>query len=145
MQGLELIHSCGLVHADIKLDNFRMSIKPNGNQVRNVITDLGSCCTAGSGQQCLHGTGQHNKCTTAKQGQHSDAASASTDITCKCRIASELWRCSCHYAATSVFSLCGATPSFTHEHCTGALQLRGPCCPFRPGWTSFLSSALVYV
>ena len=57
MQGLELIHNCGLIHADVKLNNFRVGVKPGGSQVHNVITDLGSCGPAGSGQQCIHGTG----------------------------------------------------------------------------------------
>lgn len=91
MQGLELIHSCGLVHADIKPSNFRVSMQLNGSQVHNFITDLGSCCAAGSGQQCIHGSGWRWTCTTAKQGQASDAAAASTGITCKRIIVSWLW------------------------------------------------------
>ena len=49
MQGLELIHSCGLVHGDIKVDNIRASLPPNGTQLRVAILDLGGSCAAGSG------------------------------------------------------------------------------------------------
>ena len=49
VQGLELIHSCGLVHGDIKPDNMRASLPPNGSQLRLAIIDLGGSCAAGSG------------------------------------------------------------------------------------------------
>jgi serine/threonine protein kinase len=50
MQGLDVIHGCGLVHGDIKPNNFRLAMKPDGSQVHLVITDLGNCCAAGSGE-----------------------------------------------------------------------------------------------
>ncbi len=49
MQGLHLIHGCDLVHGDIKPNNFRLAMKPDGSQVHLVITDLGTCCATGSG------------------------------------------------------------------------------------------------
>ncbi|KAL0036405.1 hypothetical protein WJX77_006443 [Trebouxia sp. C0004] len=48
MQGLDVIHGCGLVHGDIKPNNFRVAMQPDGSQVHLVITDLGTCCAAGS-------------------------------------------------------------------------------------------------
>ncbi len=50
MQGLHVIHGCGLVHGDIKPNNFRVAMKPNGSQVHLIITDLGNSCEAGSGE-----------------------------------------------------------------------------------------------
>ena len=50
MQGLDVIHGCGLVHGDIKPNNFRTNMRPDGSQVHLVITDLGNSCDAGSGE-----------------------------------------------------------------------------------------------
>lgn len=50
MQGLNVIHGCGLVHGDIKTNNFQVNMKPDGSRVHLVITDLGNCCAAGSGE-----------------------------------------------------------------------------------------------
>ncbi|DBA82724.1 TPA: hypothetical protein ACH3X1_006955 [Trebouxia sp. C0004] len=47
-EGLDVIHGCGLVHGDIKPNNFRVAMQPDGSQVHLVITDLGTCCAAGS-------------------------------------------------------------------------------------------------
>ncbi len=49
MQGLDVIHGCGLIHGDIKPNNFRLDRKPDGSQVHLVITDLGTSCAVGSG------------------------------------------------------------------------------------------------
>ena len=49
MQGLDVIHSCGLVHGDVKPDNLRASVQPNGTQIRVVVTDLGTSCEPGLG------------------------------------------------------------------------------------------------
>lgn len=50
MQGLDVIHGCGLVHGDIKPNNFRTNMRPDGSQVHLVITDLGNSCDAGSSE-----------------------------------------------------------------------------------------------
>lgn len=53
LQGLGLINSCGLIHGDIKPNNFRVNRQPDGSQVHLVITDLGTSCAAGAGQSRL--------------------------------------------------------------------------------------------
>ena len=50
MQGLDVIHGCGLVHGDIKPNNIRTNKRPDGSQVHLVITDLGNSCDAGSSE-----------------------------------------------------------------------------------------------
>jgi len=50
LQGLGMIHGCGLIHGDIKPDNLRVKMRPNGSQLQLVIIDLGTCCPTGAGQ-----------------------------------------------------------------------------------------------
>ena len=54
LQGLITIHSCGLVHADMKGNNLRVSMRPDGTQSHTVITDLGSCQWEGAGGLATH-------------------------------------------------------------------------------------------
>lgn len=63
MQGLDVIHGCGLVHGDIKPNNFRVSMKPDGSQVHLVITDLGNSCAPGSGEHEPVASQQDGLCT----------------------------------------------------------------------------------
>ncbi|KAL0037372.1 hypothetical protein WJX79_004411 [Trebouxia sp. C0005] len=53
LKGLNVIHGCGLVHGDIKTNNFQVNMKPDGSRVHLVITDLGNCCAAGSDHTCM--------------------------------------------------------------------------------------------
>ena len=42
LQGLEVMHSCGLAHLDLKLNNLRVRTSANGSKLHLTIIDLGS-------------------------------------------------------------------------------------------------------
>ena len=42
LQGLEVMHSCGLAHLDLKLNNVRVRTTTDGSQLHLTIIDLGS-------------------------------------------------------------------------------------------------------
>ena len=43
LQGLEMVHSCNLVHLNLKSSKVRVSMLPDGSRIRAVIADFGSC------------------------------------------------------------------------------------------------------
>lgn len=53
--GLELIHACGIIHGDVKLENILVfSEPPNGFNVK--YADFGFCCSDALGRREYHGT-----------------------------------------------------------------------------------------
>ena len=52
-QGLDELHSCGLVHLDLKMNNARVSVQLCGAKVnvKLVLVDLGSARAFGSGEK----------------------------------------------------------------------------------------------
>lgn len=53
LQGLNVLHEQGLVHGDIKPDNLRLHMQPDGSRVQLVILDLGSAVPQLTGRCCL--------------------------------------------------------------------------------------------
>jgi serine/threonine protein kinase len=57
--GLELIHACGIIHGDVKLENILVfSDPPNGFNVK--YADFGFCCSDTLGRREYHGTSVFN-------------------------------------------------------------------------------------
>ena len=52
MQGVDVLHGCGLLHLDMKADNANGCMQPDGSHLELAILDLGSarptgCCKSG--------------------------------------------------------------------------------------------------
>ena len=52
VQGLHVLHSCQLIHLDLKLDNVRVSMDADGSCLHLTILDLGSARANGVSKSC---------------------------------------------------------------------------------------------
>lgn len=49
-QALQAIHDKGMIHGDAKPDNFRVSMKADGTDLKLTLIDMGSAAPAGTGK-----------------------------------------------------------------------------------------------
>ena len=54
VQGIDKFHQAGLVHGDLKNDNFRCNLNPSYTSVHTVVIDAGSARKAGIGEHCCN-------------------------------------------------------------------------------------------
>ena len=54
MQALEVVHSCGLAHLDLKCNNARVNMDVAGQSLHLTLIDFGSARPSGSGTTAFH-------------------------------------------------------------------------------------------